>query len=174
MAFKVGDAVVHPVRGAGVIMGTAELRGPEHNRRYYKIKLLRQANTSLMVPVEDAEERGLRPVISEDDLGQVWNVFDEEPKALPERRQTRYKLLREKLMGGDVYQVAEAVRDMSWRREEKERLSAEGKRLYKRSLGLLASEIAAAKEIDLDEAEALIKAKVREKALAWASEEDEE
>ena len=71
MMFEVGDAVVHPVRGAGVVTDIEELQRDGGNKAYYKIKLLSQVRTSLMVPVKDAATRGLRHAVERSKLGRV-------------------------------------------------------------------------------------------------------
>jgi RNA polymerase-interacting CarD/CdnL/TRCF family regulator len=65
-------------------------------------------------------------------------------------------LLDEKLSSGDVFAIAEVLRDLTWRREEKRHLTIRGKRLYERGMALLAGEVASARESDLVDAEILI------------------
>jgi RNA polymerase-interacting CarD/CdnL/TRCF family regulator len=71
-------------------------------------------------------------------------------------------VLRTKLQGGDVLEVTEAVRDMSWRREQKGQLTLEGKRLYDKGMSLLAAEIASVLGSDIGSAEVEISRKLRE------------
>ena len=75
---------------------------------------------------------------------------------LPDNHEQRCTLLDEKLSSGDVFAVAEVLRDLAWRREEKRHLTIRGKRLYERGMALLAGEVASVQESDLVDAEILI------------------
>ncbi|HIQ00717.1 MAG TPA: hypothetical protein EYH30_01060 [Anaerolineales bacterium] len=158
--FKKGDAVVHPVCGAGVVVGLEELRRHGGLRRYYQIRLLGQSATSLMVPVKNAERVGLRLAISPSKLSQVWQVLCSAPNALPADHKTRYELLEHKLQAGDVLQTAEVVRDLAWRQQQKSGLTGRGKQIYQRGMTLLASEIAAAQGIELADATVQVRARL--------------
>ncbi|MGD1995706.1 MAG: CarD family transcriptional regulator [Anaerolineae bacterium] len=160
--FEVGDAVVHPVRGAGVVTGFEELRRSGSVRRYYTIELLSQASTSLMIPVKGAETRGLRRAIPQSKLSQVWRVLYATPEKLPSDRKARYRLVEGKLKSGDVIQVTEVVRDMAWWRRLEDGFSTREKRIFQRGMALLAGEIAATQGVGLPDAEAQVRDKLDE------------
>ena len=154
MKFSVGDAVVHPIHGAGVVTGIKEPRSLGGSKQYYSIELLGQPATLVMVPVKTAEKTGIRRPISRTKLKQIWHVLRANPEELPSKHELRYQLLKDKLHGGDIFQVAEALRDLAWRREEKRYLTTEGKRLFDEGLMLLAGEIASVQGGDYASAEA--------------------
>jgi RNA polymerase-interacting CarD/CdnL/TRCF family regulator len=158
--FKVGDAVVHPTRGAGIVIDVEELRRRGDTEPYYNIDLLAPADTILMIPVNGAESQGVREAIQRSHLGKVWHVLQEDPEKLPSNYRTRHKLLNDKLYTGDILKVAEAVRDMAWRRRG-EGLTTRGRRIYKKGMRLLAGEIAAAQEIGLADAKAQVRKELR-------------
>jgi CarD family transcriptional regulator len=160
--FKAGDAVVHPVRGAGVIQGVEERDWRGNNTQYYRIGLLGHPGSSLMVPIETAKTIGLRSAIPQSRLKKVWRVLCDDPRKLPPEHKDRYQLLEDKLHAGKVLKVAEAVRDMAWRRQQEGRLTTRGKRIFEEGMTLLAGEIAATQGIDLADAEAQVKEKLRE------------
>jgi CarD family transcriptional regulator len=160
--FKAGDPIVHPIRGAGIVKGIEERQWRGSSSLYYRIKLLGQRSTSLMIPVGVAKTLGLRRAIPRFKLKQVWRVLLADPRMLPADYKQRYKLLKDKLHAGDVLQVAEVVRDMAWRRRRKGQLNTMGKRLYDKGMMLLAGEIAATQGIDLAGARAQILAKLGE------------
>ena len=160
--FKAGDAIVHPIRGVGVVESIEKRQWRGSNDRYYRIKLLSEQTTSLMVPVSAAETLGLRRATPPSKLKHVWRVLCAEPGMLPDNHKRRYELLKDKLRGGDVLQVAEVVRDTAWRQEREGRLTTVGKRLYNKGIVLLAGEIAAAQGIDLADAEIQVKERLRE------------
>jgi len=156
MTFQVGETVVHPDYGAGVITEIQERHSLGPSKRYYSIELLGDSQTTVMVALGKEESVGLRKPISRAKLSHLWSILREEPEALPDEHKTRYAVLEGKLQEGDVFQIAEVVRDLAWRREEKHSLTKVGMRLYETSLGFLASELAGVQGSEVDEAEALI------------------
>jgi CarD family transcriptional regulator len=162
--FKEGDAVVHPIRGAGVIKRVEERQWRGADALYYRIGLLSQPGSSLMIPVGVAKDLGLRRAASRTRLTKVWKVLGTDPEKLPTEHKERYQLLEDKLHAGDVLQVAEAVRDMAWRRHREGRLTTRGKTMYEEGMTLLAGEIAASKGIDISDAEAQVRDRL-EKSL---------
>jgi RNA polymerase-interacting CarD/CdnL/TRCF family regulator len=160
--FKVDDAIVHPVRGAGVVVRIEERQWRGSNNLYYRIKLLGQPASSLMVPISAAETIGLRRAIPQSELGRIWRVLRADPKTLPTDHKERYQVLEDQLHTGDVLQVAAAVKDMAWRRKQQGNLTTRGKRMYEEGMMLLAGEIAATQDIALIDAEAQVRAKLDE------------
>lgn len=163
MAFKTGDAVFHPVRGAGVVTGIESRKRGGEKRRYYTIKLLGHPGTKVMVPANTAEEIGLRHAMSQTKLKKMWHVLCGDPRKLPKDHKDRYAVIEEKLHTGDAFEVAEAVRDMAWRRKQEGKLTTRGKRIYEEALMLLAGEIAAVQEIEMEEAEGQVYARLQER-----------
>jgi CarD family transcriptional regulator len=160
MSFKAGDAVVHRVRGAGVVVGIVERQWRGHNETYYRIQLLDSPNCTLMIPVSAAEEIGLRHPISRSKLEQVWGVLLAGPTTLPTDHRERYKLLAARLDTRDVLQLAEVIRDMAWQKWHRGRLTTRGKQIYEDGMRRLAGEIAVVQEIDLVDAETEIRTKL--------------
>jgi RNA polymerase-interacting CarD/CdnL/TRCF family regulator len=157
MAFKVGDTVVHPGYGAGEIVEIKTLEYLGHERKtYYSIALLSDPGTTIMVPIRDEDKVGLRPPISPSRMGRVWRVLGSAPQKLPSNYKERYALVEDKLQGGNTLRIAEALRDMAWRREQKRSLTVEGKRLYDRAIRFLSAEIAGSRRSDPSTVEAEI------------------
>lgn len=151
--FQVGDRIVHPSYGVGTVTEIKERHTLGCGKRYYSIKLLDQPGTVVMVPVGAEERVGLRRPVAEARLGRVWRVLKDDPETLPNDHEQRAALLDEKLSSGDVLAIAEVLRDLTWRREEKNRLTIRGTRLYERGMALLAGEVASAQNSDLLDAE---------------------
>jgi CarD family transcriptional regulator len=155
--YQVGDTIVHPHHGAGVVTEIKELRFfGKNGKRYYSIQLMSEPGTTVMVPVRNADEVGLRPPITTAKLGRVWRRLRAQPEILPSDHNERYRLVREKLHDGDILQIAEVLRDLSWKDCQGRKLTSEGKRLYDKGMRLLASEIAAAQGSDLTAAQVSI------------------
>jgi CarD family transcriptional regulator len=160
MNFKAGDAVVHRVRGAGVVLGVEERQWRGSSEMYYRIQLLNSPKSRLMIPASAAEEIGLRHPIPQSKLKQVWRVLLADPGMLPTDHKERYALLAAKLSARDVLRVAEVVRDMAWRQRDKGRLTMRGKQMYENGMMRLAGEIAVVQDIELIDAETEIREKL--------------
>lgn len=161
--FERGDAVVHPTRGVGFVVDIEERPWRGDKSLYYKIELLgREPDVSIRIPVEKAEGLGVRRAISASEISRVWEVLHADPEELPSNHKTRYKVLKDKLHAGDVLQVAEILRDLTWRREDKDHLTTRVKRVYEEGLMFLAGEIAAAQDVSLTEAMTQIRSKLQE------------
>jgi len=160
--FEIGDTIVHPIRGAGVVISIEKRQWQGSSNLYYKIRLLAQPGTSLMIPIRTAEAMGLRRAIPRSRLDQVWRVLRADPETLPADHKERYQLLESKLHTGNILRVAEAVRDMAWRKQREGNLTTRGKRMYEEGMMLLTGEIAAAQGVDLADAEAQVRQKLKE------------
>lgn len=154
--FQVGDRIVHPSYGAGTVTEIKERHTLGRGKRYYSIELLDQPGTVVMVPLGAEERVGLRLPVAEAKLGRVWRILKDDPKTLPNNHDQRCTLLDEKLNSGDVFAIAEVLRDLTWRREEKRHLTIRGRRLYERGMALLAGEVASAQHSEVVDAELLI------------------
>ena len=159
--FSIGDAVVHPIRGAGRVTGFKEFETQGSLKQYYEIKLLKQTNTSLMIPVGESDEIGMRRAVTDSEMETVWRVLEGEPEELPSNYRTRHKVINDRLQTGDVMQIAEAVRDAGWRRQTDDGLTQKGKELYKKGIRLLAAEIAVSQDTTLAKAKRQIKARLK-------------
>ena len=116
--FKVGDKVVYPMHGAGVIEKIEEREILGHRDQYY-IMRLSVGDMKVMVPKSNAEEVGLRPVISPEEVPAVYEVLKGEKTAMSQNWNRRYRANMEKLKTGDVFTVAEVVRNLGLRDKEK-------------------------------------------------------
>ena len=112
--FTKGDKVVYPHHGAAVIEDLVEREVFGETRTYFKLRLA-HGDLTLMVPVDNTQEVGLREVISKREVKRVFDVLREEEAQMPTNWSRRYKTNLAKLSSGDVYQVAEVVRNLSSR-----------------------------------------------------------
>ena len=149
--FEEGDNVVYPHHGAGVVLKkeSRELLGEK--RDYLTIQILHNEMT-VMVPCENAGRAGLRRVIDEDDVAKVIGVLTGEVSDMPKNWNRRFKYNREKIKTGDVFELAEVVRNLAIREWEKG-LSTGEKQMYTRAKKILASEFMYALDKDEDGAE---------------------
>ena len=114
MAFKVGDRVVYPHHGAAVIekKETTEVFGEK--TEYFVLKVA-HGDLTLAVPADKAEEVGMRPPISAEDVDDLFQLLAKKDVREPTNWSRRFKNHQEKLKSGDVYQVAEVVRNLALR-----------------------------------------------------------
>ncbi len=152
--FRKGDRVVYPHHGAAVIEDLTE-REILGERRTYFVLRLSHGDLTLMVPVDSTEEVGIREVVSKREVKKVLDVLREDESRQPSNWSRRYKTNIEKIRSGDVYQVAEVVRNLAIREGEKG-LSAGEKRMLTKARQILVSELVFAVGATEDKAEGMV------------------
>jgi RNA polymerase-interacting CarD/CdnL/TRCF family regulator len=140
--FHIGDAVIHPDYGPGRVINIEKVSCLGAGKRYYEIELLDGTDTQVWVPVPDAEESGLRAPVPQAHLQQMWHALNAQPEPLPQDHKERYAQINPKLHSGDPIQLAEALRDLAWRRWQVGKLTQGGKNLYEHAIKKLAGELA--------------------------------
>src|SRR3954465_692427 len=149
--FDIGDNVVYPHHGAGKVVKKEEKNILGEVRQYLTIKILHNDMT-VMVPCENAAKAGLRRVIDDEAVEKVLAVLRDDVSQMPKNWNRRFKHNRDKIKTGDVYELAEVVRNLAIRESEKG-LSTGEKQMYTRAKKILASELMYALEMDEGEAE---------------------
>lgn len=154
MNFQVGDTVVYPHHGAAVVEAI-EMRTVKGVEKEYLVLQISQGDLTVRVPAENAEYVGVRDVVDEAGLDQVFNVlrtpFEEEAT----NWSRRFKANGEKLTSGDVIKLSEVVRDL-YRRDDDRGLSAGEKRMLNKARQILVGELALAQSESSDEISALL------------------
>jgi CarD family transcriptional regulator len=152
--FAIGDNVVYPHHGAGQVIKKEKKEILGEVRQYLTIKILHNDMT-VMVPCENAGKAGLRRVIDEDTVKKVLAVLSDDVSEMPKNWNRRFKHNRDKIKTGDIYELAEVVRNLAVREQDKG-LSTGEKQMYTRAKKILASEMMYALEKTEDEAEAYL------------------
>ena len=165
--FEEGDNVVYPHHGAGVVLKKEAKQLLGERRDYLTIKILHNDMT-VMVPCENAGLAGLRRVIGEDDVKKVIKVLTGQVSEMPKNWNRRFKYNREKIKTGDVFELAEVVRNLAIREWEKG-LSTGEKQMYTRAKKILASEFMYALGKNEDGAEAYLDELLEERFGAKAT-----
>jgi CarD family transcriptional regulator, regulator of rRNA transcription len=150
--FEIGDNVVYPHHGAGKVIRKELKDILGEKREYLTIKILHNDMT-VMVPTENAALAGLRRVIDEDTVKKVLAVLQDECSEMPKNWNRRFKHNRDKIKTGDIYELAEVVRNLAIREAEKG-LSTGEKQMFTRAKKILASELMYALEMNEEEVEA--------------------
>jgi CarD family transcriptional regulator len=151
VAFKVGDKVVYPHHGAAVIEGTDTITLADGVKSKYFVLRMTHGDLMLKVPQDRAEDIGMRYPISKEDVEDVFEVLAKKDVREPTNWSRRFKNHQEKLKSGDVYQVAEVVRNLALRDADKG-LSAGEKSMFVKARQVLVSELAFALNISEDTA----------------------
>ncbi|CAA9432655.1 MAG: CarD-like transcriptional regulator [uncultured Quadrisphaera sp.] len=154
MAFKVGETVVYPHHGAALIqeIKNRKIRGEE--KMYLTLKVA-QGDLTIEVPAENCDLVGVRDVVDKEGVDRVFGVLRQPYTEEPTNWSRRYKANLEKLASGDVIKVAEVVRDL-YRRDQDRGLSAGEKRMLSKARQILVSELALAEKTEESRAEALL------------------
>ena len=150
--FECGDNVVYPHHGAGQVLKKEVRKMFGSEREYLTIKILHNDMT-VMVPCENAALAGLRRVIDEETVLKVLAVLQDDVSEMPKNWNRRFKHNRDKIKTGDIYELAEVVRNLAIREFDKG-LSTGEKQMFTRAKKILASELMYALDKDEDEAEA--------------------
>ena len=154
MNFEVGETVVYPHHGAATITEVKDRKVKGELKKYLKLNVT-QGDLTIEVPAENVELVGVRDVIGQEGLDQVYAVLQAAFTEEPTNWSRRYKSNLEKLASGDVIKVSEVVRDL-WRRDQDRGLSAGEKRMLAKARQILVSELALAKKVDEDKANELL------------------
>jgi CarD family transcriptional regulator len=148
--YDIGDHVVYPHHGAGKILKKEMKEVLGEKREYLTIKILHNDMT-VMVPSENAGRAGLRRVIDDEAVQKVLAVLRDDVSQMPKNWNRRFKHNRDKIKTGDVFELAEVVRNLAIREADKG-LSTGEKQMYTRAKKILASELMYA--LDMEEGEA--------------------
>ncbi|MBV7294139.1 CarD family transcriptional regulator [Corynebacterium sp. TAE3-ERU16] len=174
MDFKVGDTVVYPHHGAAVIeaIESREIGGEVLD---YLVLQIHQSDLTVKVPTKNAELVGVRDVVGEEGLQKVFGVLRETDVEEAGNWSRRYKANQERLASGDVNKVAEVVRDL-WRRDQDRGLSAGEKRMLAKARQVLVGELALAEGVDeakADDLEAQMEATIERHDAAGAGDDSD-
>ena len=148
--YDVGEKVVYPHHGAGTVVKKEIREVLGEKREYLTIQILHNDMT-VNVPCENAEKVGLRKVIDEEMVALVTKALTGDGTVMPKNWNRRFKHNRDKMKTGDIFELAEVVRNLSLRDHEKG-LSTGEKQMFVKAKKILASELMYAKEMDEEEA----------------------
>ena len=149
-AYKVGDKVVYPHHGAGKIVKKDKKDVLDQQREYLTIQILYNEMT-VEVPSDSADRAGLRKVIAEETVDEVISVLNDDGSSMPKNWNRRFKHNRDKIKTGDIFELAEVVRNLSIRELDKG-LSTGEKQMFGRAKKILASELMYARDMGEEEA----------------------
>ena len=149
--FNVGDKIVYPMHGAGVIESIEEKEILGEKQAYYILKM--PGEVKVMVPT--AEEIGVRDVIDKETAGKVFKVLEDNQTEMSLNWNKRYRDNMDRMKSGDVYEIADIVRNLTFKQKEKG-LSTGEKKMLLNAKQILVSELVLAEQVEKDKMEELV------------------
>lgn len=156
--FFVGDKIVYPMHGAGIIEGIEEKKILGETRKYYILRVP-CGEMKIMIPVGSANEIGVRSVVSKDQLTGVIALLSDRSTSMPDNWNRRYRENMEKLKSGNLSCVAEVVRNLT-RTDRTKKLSTGEKKMLSNARQILISEMILSGGMSQEEAERVIESSV--------------
>ena len=156
--FNVGDNIVYPLHGAGTIDSIEEKEILGEKQSYYIIKM--PGEVKVMVPTAKAETMGVRSVIDAEGANRVLKILEADETEMSQNWSKRYRENLDKMKTGDIYEVADVVRNLSFKQKEKGTLSTGEKKMLNNAKVILVSELSLAENSSQDEIEKLIENKI--------------
>ena len=152
--FKVGDKVVYPMHGAGVIEAIEEREVLGKKSKYY-IMRFPIGDMKVMIPLEKEKSSGLRGVIEEEEVQQVINILQEDVELDTANWTHRYRANLERIRSGSIYEVAKVVSLLA-RREKEKGLSTGERRMFENARQILISELVLVRNYEKQQAETML------------------
>jgi CarD family transcriptional regulator len=149
--FAKGDKVVYGMHGVGVVDGIETIPIEGKSQRFYVIDLSISEMT-VKIPVEKAQELGMRGVIDKREIPKVIRILRSRPTAMNQDWKKRYQDNLERIKSGSIFEVTEVARNL-YKRNQRKELSVLERKLYENAYQLIVGEIALTKGIEVSEAE---------------------
>ncbi len=140
MAFKVGDRLVYPNHGVGVVERIQESLLDGSPSPCYQLRLMSN-NSRVMVPMRNSDRIGLRPLTRRAEVGSVFRALETGAQTLTGDWKGRYKQNLDKMRSGRLTEIADVLSNLSWVQKQKA-LSFREKKMFERARYLIVSEIA--------------------------------
>lgn len=155
--FNVGDYIVYPMHGAGTIDAIEEKDILGQKQAYYIIKM--PGEVKVMIPTTQADKVGIRGIIDKTQANKVFDILGEDETQTDLNWNKRYRENMDKMKTGDIYEVADVVRNLSYKQKEKG-LSTGEKKMLVNAKQILVSELALAQSVAQDRVEGMIDEKI--------------
>lgn len=165
--YNVGDKVVYPMHGAGVIDSIEEKEVLGEKQSYYILKM--PGEVKVMVPISTAEQHGIRNIIDKMEAEKVFNVLEQDETEMEKNWNKRYRDNMDKMKSGDIYEIADVVRNLSFKQKEKG-LSTGEKKMLHNAKQILVSELVLAEHAPQDEVEELVDNKINTSFMMFKTE----
>jgi CarD family transcriptional regulator len=152
--FEIGDKIVYPMHGAGIIEAVEEREVLGEKQEYYVLNM-KLSNMQVYIPVGKEEKFGLRRVVDVKTMDEVLNQKWMDVSEIPADSNQRFRQNMEKVKSGNLYQIAQVVYDLTLRNRDKVLPTGE-KALLDNAKQILISELVLVKGIEEEHAIRLI------------------
>src|SRR5699024_11088396 len=166
--FNVGDKIVYPMHGAGTIDAIEEKDILGQKQSYYILKM--PGEVKVMIPTAKAEEVGVRNIINKESADKVFGVLEQDETAMDKNWNKRYRDNMEKMKSGDIYEIADVVRNLSFKQKEKG-LSTGEKKMLNNAKQILVSELVLAEHATQEEVEEMVENKINTSFMTFRAED---
>lgn len=156
--FNVGDKIVYPMHGAGIIESIEEREILGTKQKYYVMKMP-VGDIKVMIPTNNAQDIGIREVIDKEETEQVLGTLEGNYTYMNANWNKRYRENMDKIKSGNIFEVADVVRNLAYRDKEKG-LSTGERKMLNNARQILVSELVLANELEQSEVEKMINEKL--------------
>ena len=152
--YKIGDKIMYPMHGAGVIRQIKKCEILGETKDYYLLRVP-CGDMEVMIPVDSCEGIGVRPVVTPEELDDALSALGHDSTEMNGNWNKRYRENMDKIKTGNIFFVAEIVRNLT-RTDRNNKLSAGEKKMLSNARKILLSEIILVKDLTEEEATDLI------------------
>lgn len=152
--FNIGDKVVYPMHGAGIIEGIEEKEILGEKRKYF-IMRMPIGDMKVMVPVDNVEDVGVREIINNEDMDRVISILKGSKSSMPQNWNRRYRINMDRIKSGDIFEIAAVVRNLLMMDMEKG-LSTGERKMLSSAKQMLFSEMVLVSDSDIEKIEQIV------------------
>ena len=157
--FNIGDRIVYPIHGAGIIESIEEKEILGNKNKYYIMKMP-IGNMSVMIPLDNIEALGIRTVVDKEIADVVLETLVQSPTEMSKVWTKRYRENEIKIKNGNIFDIAEIVRNLIVLDRAK-KLSAGEKKILLNAKKILLSELMLVLDLNSEETENLLESTVK-------------
>ena len=168
--FNIGDKIVYPMHGAGTIDSIEEKDILGEKQSYYILEM--PGEVKVMIPTATAEEHGIRSVINKEEAQKVMSVLEQDETEMEKNWNKRYRENMDKMKSGNIYEIADVVRNLSFKQKEKG-LSTGEKKMLNNAKQILVSELVLAEHATQEEVEQLVENKINTSYMMFRADDIE-
>lgn len=170
--FNIGDRIVYPMHGAGIIEGIEEKEILGDKRKYF-IMRMPIGDMKVMVPVDNVDEVGVREIIDKVEMEKVVTILKGSKTNMPQNWNRRYRINMDRIKSGDIFEIAAVVRNLLILDKQKG-LSTGERKMLSSAKQMLISEMVLVCDMNIEETEKFIEEMIVERMEEEIQEETEE
>ncbi len=180
--FNIGDMIVYPMHGAGIIEAIEEKEILGEKRKYFIMKMP-IGDMKAMVPIDNVDDVGVREIIDLEEMDRVLDILKGSKTSMPQNWNRRYRINMDKIKSGDIFEIAAVVRNLMLL-DMLKGLSTGERKMLSNSKQMLVSEMVLVLDITIEEVDEMILEAINiseansieeeEEALRLEEEEEEE